>query len=119
MRRRTCTYSTTESSPKSLFAVNLVAGKALGVTFKSTRLRELVTVSAEMETAQRGQCGFRRRWRRDYAQRFWSRRNRGSPSPWRLLTLPMCGEAAGGAPARGSQLGIGQAAQRVTAGLRS
>ena len=46
----TCMYSTTLSSPMSLFAVTLVAGKELGTIFSKTFRRELVMVREVMVT---------------------------------------------------------------------
>lgn len=47
----TCMYSITLSSPISLFAMYLVAGKAFGVTLSMVRFRGFVTVIAEIKTA--------------------------------------------------------------------
>lgn len=49
-RYHTWTYSTILLSPRSRFAVSLVAGKALGTTFRTVRLRELVTDRDEIVT---------------------------------------------------------------------
>ena len=46
----TWTYSTTLLSPRSRVAETLVAGKAFGTTFRTVRLRELMTDKEEMVT---------------------------------------------------------------------
>jgi hypothetical protein len=46
-------YSITLSSPNSLLGLNLVAGKAFGVMFRSVRPRALVMLQPAMET---GSC---------------------------------------------------------------
>lgn len=85
----TCTYSITLSSPISLFAMYLVAGKAFGVMLRMVRFRGFVTVIAETKTADTCQHYTTEAEARHALHLFWSFSKRESPSPGLLLMFPI------------------------------